>query len=108
MVKEFINEIRDDMIIQKSSIENSIVDIENSLKENKKFLEVLMKDKDDIFNEFSPRDVNHRNQEQIDELEIKINQDEKKIEDYREKLDKLNCKINDADKALIELEELQK
>ena len=34
--------------------------------------------------------------------------DEKKIEDYREKLDKLNCKINDADKALIELEELQK
>lgn len=108
MVKEFINEIRDDMIIQKSSIENSIVDIENSLKENKKFLEVLMKDKDDIFTEFSPRDVNHRNQEQIDKLEIKINQDEKKVEDYREKLDKLNCKINDADKALIELEVLQK
>ncbi|MFR3192001.1 MAG: hypothetical protein ACLTOM_11295 [Roseburia sp.] len=79
MIREYLEKIQKELIDQKRETEKKIISLENTEKENIKFIELLDEINDPNYEAFTPRTVNDRNKEKINELKV---QQENVIEEY--------------------------
>ena len=99
-IKEYLESLLDDFNSNIIDLQEELNEINVLLKEDTKFLELLKNENDEHFSEFSPRNVNYKNEEKIKELEESINTktEEKNnletyIEQVQEKIDELDLMI---------------
>ena len=67
MIREYLEKIQKELIDQKRETEKKIISLENTEKENIKFIELLDEINDPNYEAFTPRTVNARNKEKINE-----------------------------------------
>lgn len=70
MIREYLEKIQKELIDQKRETEKKIISLENTEKENIKFIELLDEINDPNYEAFTPRTVNARNKEIINELKV--------------------------------------
>ena len=70
MIREYLEKIQKELIDQKRETEKKIISLENTEKENIKFIELLDEINDPNYEAFTPRTVNARNKEKINELKV--------------------------------------
>lgn len=68
MTKAYLEKIRAQLVEEKNALEKQRFYLENAMEENKKFVELLDESNDPNFESFTPRAVNGRNKEKIEEL----------------------------------------
>lgn len=100
MVKEFLKKYQDELIEEKIELKEKIDFISIKLKEEKKFLEVLDSSNENVFSDFSPRNLNSKNKDkieetknQIDKIELELAEALKKKEFIDERLASMNQMI---------------
>lgn len=83
MIREYLEKIQKELIDQKRETEKKIISLENTEKENIKFIELLDEINDPNYEAFTPRTVNARNKEKINELKVQqknINQEKSELQ----------------------------
>ena len=93
MLSDFIHDIKVDMEKQISILNQTIHTLQDQIKEDEKFLEILLEDSGAVFTEFSPRDLNYKKEQDIRDLEMKIREEEDELTAENEKLEKLQKKL---------------
>lgn len=65
MIREYLEKIQKELIDQKRETEKKIISLENTEKENIKFIELLDEINDPNYEAFTPRTVNACNKEKL-------------------------------------------
>lgn len=68
-VKKFLNELLDEISNRLVDIELQLDDLDIKIKENSRFSEVLKKENEAPFSEFSPRHIINKNLKEVDKLD---------------------------------------
>ena len=93
MLSDFIHDIKVDIEKQISLLDQTIHTLQDQIKEDEKFLEILLEDSDAVFTEFSPQDLNNKKEQEIRDLEMKIREEEDELTAENERLEKLQKKL---------------
>jgi predicted RNase H-like nuclease (RuvC/YqgF family) len=93
MLSDFIHDIKVDIEKQISLLDQTIHMLQDQIKEDEKFLEILLEDSDAVFTEFSPRDLNNKKEQEIRDLEMKIREEQDELTEENERLEKLQKKL---------------
>lgn len=85
MVNDFLKKYQEELISEKVQLKENMDQLETKIKEENKFLNLLEESNETYFKEFTPRDLNAKNNkkaEEIRELLIQLNKelDEKQIQ----------------------------
>lgn len=73
-IKKFLNELLDEISNRLVDIEIQLDDLDIKIKENSRFSEVLKKENEAPFSEFSPRNIVNKNLKEVDKLD-KVNEE---------------------------------
>ncbi|HAQ51141.1 MAG TPA: hypothetical protein DCR12_00030 [Lachnospiraceae bacterium] len=103
-IRTFLKKLLDESAANLAELERINDDLDIKIKENTRFLDILKKENEEPFSEFSPRNVNYKNGEQIDKLELTTNNQivEKKNTEIR--IDQCKIKIQDIKDMLGKLD----
>ncbi len=103
-IRTFLKNLLDESAANLAELERINDDLDIKIKENTRFLDILKKENEEPFSDFSPRNVNYKNGEQIDKLEITTNNQivEKKNTEIR--IDQCKIKIQDIKDMLGKLD----
>ena len=103
-IRTFLKNLLDESAANLAELERINDDLDIKIKENTRFLDILKKENEEPFSEFSPRNVNYKNGEQIDKLELTTNNQivEKKNTEIR--IDQCKIKIQDIKDMLGKLD----
>ena len=106
MVKEYLENTREELLQKRVNALDSKKSLENHLKENMKFIQLLEESHDPNYAAFTPREVNSRNLQQIKELQEEqktITNDlenvQREISDLDHQIDEINSVIKVAREA---------
>lgn len=99
MIKEFLNKYQQELLSEKIELTEELDLIMTKIKENEKFLDLLRKDNNQIFAEFSPREMTQKNDDRI--LEI-----EKNLKIDIERRDFINASLSLLEGKLRELNDI--
>lgn len=99
MIKEFLEKYQEDMNAHKIEIEEDYDLLLTKIKENEKFLQLLKDENDAVFMEFTPRDVNIKNKDRIEEIE-------KQLFDLQDEKEKIEKEINHTKKRIVEVQSI--
>ena len=86
MVNDFLKKYQEELITQKIQLKEDMDLLETKIKEETKFLNLLEESNESYFVEFTPRDINEKNN--------------KKAEEVRENLKVLNSEMDDKIKKM--------
>ena len=78
----------------------------SKIKENEKFLDLLHEEESTVFSDFTPHNVNYKNQDRIHEIQqmlLQLNQDKQSI---KSEMDQIHQRLKDCQKAMTEWDEL--
>ena len=78
----------------------------SKIKENEKFLDLLHEEESTVFSDFTPHNVNYKNQDRIHEIQqtlLQLNQDKQSI---KSDMDQVHQRLRDCQKAMTEWDEL--
>ena len=95
MIVDFLKSYEDELLNEKTSIEESLEAVRTRLIESEKFLDVIKEETAEVFTEFTPRNINSKNQERINETEAEI-------QDYKEQISAMELRLNKLDDRLKE------
>lgn len=103
-IRTFLKNLLDESAANLAELERINDDLDIKIKENTRFLDILKKENEEPFSEFSPRNVNYKNGEQIDKIELTTNNQivEKKNTEIR--IDQCKIKIQDIKDMLGKLD----
>ena len=87
------------------TIEGNELDI--SIKENSRFLEVLSKESEVPFSEFTPRDLSYKNEKRINELKEIVDSQNKDKENLDTEIDDIKKRIDEINNLIKILDEKQ-
>lgn len=73
MVNDFLKKYQEELISEKIQLKEDMDLLETKIKEETKFLFLLEESNESYFKEFTPRDVNEKNNEKADEVRNIIN-----------------------------------
>lgn len=100
MTREYLEKIQNQLLEKKIELEKAVVSMDNTMKENTKFIQLLDETNDPNYESFTPRTVNVRNKEKIQQLkeeQKKILEEKKEIgvelADIRIRLDECKAVI---------------
>lgn len=96
MIKQYLEKTMNTFLDDKSNLDKKSTDIQNQIKEIDRFIEILSEKNDPSFELFTPREMNAKNKEKIQELE-----EEKKI--LQKGLVELSMKMDENEKSRDEL-----
>lgn len=65
IIKDYLKSIQQNIIEEKIELDKKSVDINNHIKENDRFIQLLEEKDDSNFESFSPREVNHKTKEKV-------------------------------------------
>ena len=103
MVNDFLKKYQEELISEKIQLKEDMDLLETKIKEEKKFLNVLEESNESYFVEFTPRDINAKNNEKaaeirqiLSELESQMSNKTKKMKFYDSRLVEINALINNT------------
>ena len=103
MVNDFLKKYQEELISEKIQLKEDMDLLETKIKEEKKFLNVLEESNESYFVEFTPRDINAKNNEKaaeirqiLSELESQMSKKTKQMKFYDSRLVELNALINNT------------
>ena len=102
MLIDFLKSYKEELLTEKMSVEEELDSASTKLLESQKFLSVIKEETEEVFTEFTPRNINSKNKERIDETEAKIADYEKQISDIKLQLSNLEKRITDTNQAISE------
>lgn len=109
MVTSYLERLKDECLDKKSQYEKKINELQIHLKENLEFIKMLEKSNDSSYEAFTPREVNSKHKEKINELKIEqktiVQELDKVKEEYDiclKKLDELTSVIKVAKSTLVQ------
>jgi two-component system sensor histidine kinase DegS len=100
MVKSYIEKIKENMVNERLSLLEQENDLQNDLKENVKFIQLLEETTDPNYAFFTPRDVNVYNRRRIDELNIEREDIIQKLDSIKHDIADCDCRIDEVDSVL--------
>lgn len=107
MTEKYLEKIEQDLLERKIDLDKQKIQLDNAMKENTQFIQLLDESNDPNYEAFTPRTVNVRNKEKISELKeeqktilVKINQLEIDLDDTLQRLNECRAIIKyEKDKA---------
>ena len=103
MVNDFLKKYQEELISEKIQLKEDMDLLETKIKEEKKFLNVLEESNESYFVEFTPRDINAKNNEKaaeirqiLSEFESQMSNKTKKMKFYDSRLVEINALINNT------------
>ena len=103
MVNDFLKKYQEELISEKIQLKEDMDLLETKIKEEKKFLNVLEESNESYFVEFTPRDINEKNNEKateirqiLSELESQMSEKTKQMKFYDGRLVEINALINNT------------
>ena len=103
-IRTFLKNLLDESAANLAELERINDDLDIKIKENTRFLDILKKENEEPFSEFSPRNVNYKNGEQIDKLELTTNNQIVEKKNTEIKIDQCKIKIQDIKDMLGKLD----
>lgn len=100
MVKEYLEKTRDQLLEERISILERETALQNHLKENIKFIQLLEETNDPNFASFTPREVNGYNNKKLDELKLDQKETEEKIANIKNEIGDITMKIDEVNSVL--------
>ena len=104
MIKDFLKKYQEELISEKIQLKEDIDLLETKIREEKKFLALLEDSNESYFKEFTPRDINAKNNKKAEEIrnylvELNSNYDKKlqKMNFFDGRLDEVNALISNKD-----------
>ncbi len=102
MVVEFLKSYEEELKNEQASIEESLEAIRTRLVESEKFLELIKEETEEVFTEFTPRNINSKNQKRIDETEAEISDYKEQISAMEQRLSNNQSRLKDTHTAILE------
>lgn len=103
-IRIFLKRLLDESAGNLSEYESYLDDLNVKIKENTRFIDVLKKENDEPFSEFSPRNINYKNAEQIDKLEKTTNNQIVEKKNLEIKIDQCKIRIQDIKDMLVNID----
>ena len=114
MVCSYLEKLQEEYLEEKISIDKSMANLQVQLKENIEFIKLLEENTDASYESFSPREMNSKNKQQIQDLKekqkeiiIEIDEVKEKQSDIMQKVDELNSVLKVARSSASKLEEIE-
>lgn len=104
MVKKYLEKLQSDFLEEKVTIEKKINDLQIHLKENTEFIRLLEESNDSAYASFSPRELNPKNKEKIQELNEEKKELERQLEGQQEKYNECITKLQELSEVITSLQ----
>jgi len=99
MVNDFLRKYQEELITQKIQLKEDMDLLETKIKEETKFLNLLEESNESYFVEFTPRDINEKNNKKAEEVRLNL-------KDLNSQMDEKIKKMRFFDGRLVELNAL--
>ena len=99
MVNDFLRKYQEELITQKIQLKEDMDLLETKIKEETKFLNLLVESNESYFVEFTPRDINEKNNKKAEEVRLNL-------KDLNSQMDEKIKKMRFFDGRLVELNAL--
>ena len=96
MINDFLRKYQEELISDKIQLKEDMDLLETKINEENKFLIILEESNESYFKEFTPRDINAKNNEKAEEVRLTL-------QDLNSKMDTLNQKMKFYDGRLVEI-----
>ena len=96
MINDFLRKYQEELISDKIQLKEDMDLLETKINEENKFLILLEESNESYFKEFTPRDINAKNNEKAAEVR-------RTLQDLNSKMDTLNQKMKFYDGRLVEI-----
>lgn len=96
MINDFLRKYQEELISDKIQLKEDMDLLETKINEENKFLILLEESNESYFKEFTPRDINAKNNEKAAEVRLTL-------QDLNSKMDSLNQKMKFYDGRLVEI-----
>jgi len=96
MINDFLRKYQEELISDKIQLKEDMDLLETKINEENKFLILLEESNESYFKEFTPRDINAKNNEKAEEVRLTL-------QDLNSKMDTLNQKMKFYDGRLVEI-----
>ena len=97
MVLEFLQSLQEKFTSEKFDRKEELDFVGTKIRETEKFIHLLEKENEQPFSDFTPRTMNSKSQERLDELN-------KSLSDYIGQRDSITSSIEELDRWLVEIE----
>lgn len=108
MVKEYLQSYLNELLEKKINAEQESASLENRIKENLAFIELLEEKNDPNYESFTPREVNSSNKKKIAELKDEQKSLVFRSEEQKEKIADLDAKIDELNSVIRVAREVEK
>lgn len=106
MIRTFLEKCQEELTARKIELNEDYELVVSKIKENEKFLDLLNEEESTVFSDFTPHNVNYKNQDRIHEIQqmlLQLNQDKQSI---KSDMDQVHQRLRDCQKAMTEWDEL--
>ena len=106
MIRTFLEKCQEELTARKIELNEDYELLVSKIKENEKFLDLLHEEESTVFSDFTPHNVNYKNQDRIHEIQqtlLQLNQDKQSI---KSEMDQVYQRLKDCQKAMTEWDEL--
>lgn len=106
MIRTFLEKCQEELTARKIELNEDYELLVSKIKENEKFLDLLHEEESTVFSDFTPYNVNYKNQDRIHEIQqmlLQLNQDKQSI---KSEMDQIHQRLKDCQKAMTEWDEL--
>ena len=106
MIRTFLEKCQEELTARKIELNEDYELLVSKIKENEKFLDLLHEEESTVFSDFTPHNVNYKNQDRIHEIQqtlLQLNQDKQSI---KSEMDQIHQRLKDCQKAMTEWDEL--
>lgn len=100
MVKNYLEQTREGFIKDRIQLVEQETSLHNHLKENIRFVQLLEETNDPNYESFTPREVNVRNRQKINELEQEQKELVDQINEVRTSISDIDCQINEINSVI--------
>lgn len=108
MVNDFLKRYQEELISEKIQVKENIDLLELKIKEENKFLNLLLESNETYFKEFTPRDINAKNTKKAEEISEYINQLQAQVDFKNQQLDFYNERISEINNLLSDTSNINK
>ena len=102
MIVDFLKSYEDELRAEKTEIEDGLDAIRTRLLESERFLDVIKEESAEVFTDFTPRNINSKNKERIDETEAEIVDYTEQISAMELRLQNLEGRLKQTHDAILE------
>lgn len=106
MIRTFLEKCQEELTARKIELNEDYELLVSKIKENEKFLDLLHEEESTVFSDFTPHNVNYKNQDRIHEIQqtlLQLNQNKQSI---KSDMDQVHQRLRDCQKAMTEWGEL--